>query len=679
MKLVNHPLLFITPLFILGIILGFHYLISLFETAIALCICFLVFSGSYLYNKSKLISSFTHTFISGLTIIALGFTTVQFQRIENKSYHYTHHDLTKEIIAEGVITEKLKPNRYYDNYILALKSLQHQSTTGEVLFSLRKDSIEAELTVGDQVLLKEKLNDVFAPLNPYQFNYQEYLKKRKISKQIRSDLKAIKIIRNDEFSFQKFAAVTREQIIQNLKKTGLEKNQIDLTSALLLGQKKELSNDIYNDFTNAGVVHILAVSGLHVGIILMILNFLFKPLKQLKFGKWIVYFLSILCIWAFAVLVGLSPSVVRAALMFSCLNVGLIFSRKALTFNMLCLSAILMLLWDAYLIFSVGFQMSYLAVLGIISFQPLIKKRFYIQHKIGRYLFDILTVSFCAQLGVIPISIFYFHQFPGLFLLANLLIIPWLILLIGVGILVIIFSFFQSEYFFWIFDVYGSLLEALLWIIHYVAKTESFVFKNIFFTQKMMLSLYLLILCAFLILRYSRKNLIYLSLVSLLFFQLCYCYDFYKVFGNDKFYILHKNRTTVLAKKSGYRLSLYSKDSSYIEKLKFLENFKTELAIKTIKPVQQKNFYGITDDENLLIIDSLAIYQLPKPIKADFVLLSNSPKVNLDRVIEELKPKQIIADGSNYHSYVKRWEATCVKKKVPFHFTGKKGAFIIDY
>ena len=93
----------------------------------------------------------------------------------------------------------------------------------------------------------------------------------------------------------------------------------------------------------------------------------------------------------------------------------------------------------------------------------------------------------------------------------------------------------------------------------------------------------------------------------------------------------------------------------------------------------QKNFYGINETENLLVIDSLGVYEIPKNTKADYILLSNSPKINLDRVLESLKPQQIIVDGSNYFLYVKRWKETCIKKKIPFHFTGKKGAFIIDY
>lgn len=194
-----------------------------------------------------------------------------------------------------------------------------------------------------------------------------------------------------------------------------------------------------------------------------------------------------------------------------------------------------------------------------------------------------------------------------------------------------------------------------------------------------MLASYGVILFVFAFVKYFQKAILYFILISILSFQLIYAFEYYQVYKQNKFYILHQSRTTVLAEKSGYQLNVYAKDTTKIQDLKFLENFKTELAIKDLKKLPQKNFYGINETKNLLVIDSLGVYEIPKNTKADYILLSNSPKINLDRVLESLKPQQIIVNGSNYFSYVKRWEETCIKKKVPFHFTGKKGAFIIDH
>lgn len=677
MKLMNHPILLITPLFILGIILGFQFLIPLKLTAICLCSIFLLFCGSYFYNQYHLFPTLFHTIITALSFVSLGFGIVQFQRIENITRHYIHYNLTEEVLVKGTISEKLKSTRYYSNYILKIENLQQREAEGKVLFSVEKDSIEPALEIGDELICKERLTDVYSPLNPYQFNYHAYLKNRKVVNHIKTDYNSVELLKENSSSLKKMATGFRQKIIQNLNNSGLSENQVALTSALLLGQKKELDTDIYDDFTSAGVVHILAVSGLHVGIILIILNFVLNPLEQVKGGKYFKYALSVSCIWLFALLVGFSPSVIRAATMFTFLNAGLIFNRKASTINMLCLSALVMLIYDPYFIFSVGFQMSYLAVLGIISFQPLLKRKFYIKNWLGRKLFDVLLVSFCAQVGVLPLSIFYFHQFPGLFLLANLLIIPWLFILLSFGIVVIIASFVHLD-FPMLYEFYGRILDFLLFIIHQVASYENLIFRNIYFTKEMMFSLYSIILISFLFFRYKRKRLVFGLLMSVLVFQTIYIYDFYQIHQQEKLFVLHKNRKSIIIDKIGDHLKVFTNQYSALKKSRLLENFKTELASE-IDTFQFKKFYQILTNKNLFVIDSLGIWQLPKEIHADYILLCNSPKINLEKVLQKVKPLQVIVDGSNYFSYVERWKNTCKKKKVPFHYTREKGAFIIDH
>tara|TARA_B100000929_G_scaffold276884_1_gene251838 strand:- start:17206 stop:18669 length:1464 start_codon:yes stop_codon:yes gene_type:complete len=487
----------------------------------------------------------------------------------------------------------------------------------------------------------------------------------------------VNVIAKGSPSLKKMAVGLRQEIIKNLNQKGLSKTQVNLTSALLLGQKKELDPEIYNDFSSAGVIHILAVSGLHVGIVLMILNFILNPLEQVRGGKYFKYTLSVLCIWFFALLVGFSPSVIRAATMFTFLNAGLIFKRKASTINMLCLSALVMLIYNPYLIFSVGFQMSYLAVLGIISFQPLIKRKFYIKGWLSRKLFDVLLVSFCAQLGVLPLSIFYFHQFPCLFLVANLLIIPWLFILIGFGIVVITASFINFD-FALLYELYGRTLDFLLLVIHEIASYKKLIFKNIYFTKEMMISLYIIIFFSFLFFKYQQKGFVFSLLISVLLFQCIYIYDFYQINQQQKLFVLHKNRKSIIVDKTGNHLKVFIDPYHSIQNSSLLENFKTQLASE-IDTFQLKNFHQTPIGKNLLIIDSLGIWQLPKGIHANYVLLSNSPKINLEKVLLEIKPQHVIVDGSNYFSYVERWRITCRKKKVPFHYTREKGAFVIDY
>ena len=167
-------------------------------------------------------------------------------------------------------------------------------------------------------------------------------------------------------------------------------------------------------------------------------------------------------------------------------------------------------------------------------------------------------------------------------------------------------------------------------------------------------------------------------LISVLLFQCIYIYDFYQINQQQKLFVLHKNRKSIIVDKTGNHLKVFIDPYHSIQNSSLLENFKTQLASE-IDTFQLKNFHQTPIGKNLLIIDSLGIWQLPKGIHANYVLLSNSPKINLEKVLLEIKPQHVIVDGSNYFSYVERWRITCRKKKVPFHYTREKGAFVIDY
>jgi len=677
MKLVNYSALVITVFFMVGIALGHRFLIPLNYTLLLCASVFLLFTGFFIWNRKRIFGSLLHTIVSLFTFISVGFSVAQLHRAENKTTHYSNSKFQEnEVLVEGHISAILKPNRYYQVYILEVERIQQQFYTGKILLSIQKDTTKNTLEIGDEIILKSALKDLYKPLNPYQFDYGNYLEKKQIFKQITVSTNDFKIIGKQEFSLTYTAEQTKNKIIQQLKKQNLSKDQVAFTTAILLGERKELDPKIYKDFTDAGVVHILAISGLHVGIILFILTFLLKPLQGLKFGKWIEWILIVVLLWGYAFLIGKSPSVLRAVTMFSFISIGLIFQKRTNTLSMLCLSAFVLLVYNPFLILEIGFQMSYLAVLGIVAFLPLFKKWIYHKNIFVRKFFQILAVSTCAQIGVLPLSLYYFHQFPGLFLIANLVILPGLGILLGYGIVIILLSLMKADIPF-LFDVYGKIIDGLLWFTHQIGQNENFTIHNIYFTKSMLLGAYLMVFLLFL---FSwKKNTFWLKgfLCAVILFQLNYLYSTYIIQQQEKFFVLHQNRETIFAKKRQSSLTFFSSKNIYNPFLR--KSFETELAIEKTKLQSIKNFYQVKNNSNLFIIDSLAITDLPKGVEADYILLSHSPKINLDMVLEKLQPKMLIIDGSNYRYLVNRWEATCLKKQLPFHFTGKKGAFLIEY
>jgi len=207
-----------------------------------------------------------------------------------------------------------------------------------------------------------------------------------------------------------------------------------IAKALLLGQKNTLDQEVSQAYSTAGAMHVLAVSGLHVGIIYGFFFLLVRPANLRT--RWRVVYLTVVIgiIWVYAFLTGMSPSVLRSATMFTMVALAQMQSKSPSTFNAVAISAVLLLLFDPNLIYAVGFQLSYAALMGILVFQPIIVKAWLPRNRILYRAWEITSVGLAAQLATFPISAYYFHQFPTFFMLSNLIAIPGAFLIMAVGI-----------------------------------------------------------------------------------------------------------------------------------------------------------------------------------------------------------------------------------------------------
>ena len=183
-----------------------------------------------------------------------------------------------------------------------------------------------------------------------------------------------------------------------------------MLAALTLGYKDALTPELRESFSTTGAMHVLAVSGLHVGIIFVVLEFLLSFLNRWRFGKRLKPILIIVLLWSYAFITGLSPSVLRSSVMFSCMAFGGVLGRKSNTYNTIFVSAFFLLFFNADLLFDVGFQLSYSAVIAIVYFQPKIAGLLYVRNRFLRWAWDLAAVSLAAQIGTAPFAIFYFHQ-----------------------------------------------------------------------------------------------------------------------------------------------------------------------------------------------------------------------------------------------------------------------------
>ena len=237
-----------------------------------------------------------------------------------------------------------------------------------------------------------------------------------------------------------FALKLRKSFINIFENQGISGRNFAVVTALVLGMDDYLDNDTRKEFSSAGAIHILCVSGLHVGVIYMVLNALLFFLKRNKYARALRSLILLIGIWFYAMLTGLAPAVLRAATMFSFVIIGTGIKRKAGVFNSLTVSAFILLLFNPFLIYNVGFQLSYAAVIAIVAIQPTIYQIWQPKNKIADNIWGITTVSVAAQLGTAPLGLFYFHQFPNYFIITNLIAIPLATLILYAGFLSVILS-----------------------------------------------------------------------------------------------------------------------------------------------------------------------------------------------------------------------------------------------
>jgi len=658
---------------LVGIVAGNYLNISIAMSWMLLGISFSILLVVYFISKRLFNPKFYFAFATFLMFLTIGISRFNFSKENLRNNHYTHFLKQKNTLVVA-INKVLKPSKNYQKYAAEILQINKQSSFGKVLLNVKKDSLKKSLQVGQFIFTDADLTNIEAAKNPFQFDYKEYLEKKQIYKQIYTDTKNIILLPKRRHSLKSVAARVRLRVIKNLEKKGLNGNELAVVKALLLGERTEITSNLRQNYAAAGAMHILAISGLHIGIIMLLISYVLKPLELFKKGKILKLILIVLFLWLYAILAGLSPSVVRATTMFTAISFGLFLNRKTELINVLALSAIILLLINPFYIFDVGFKMSYLAVLAIVLIQPKIAGLWQPKLKFIHYFWQLISVSAAAQIGVLPLSLYYFHQFPGLFFLTNIIIIPFLGIVLGLGLLLILFAYFNELPNIFV-AVYQYIIYNLNQFITWIAHQESFLFRNISFSLALLLISYLVILAIY---NWSNKQSFKRTIIvclTILVLQSVIFYEKYHTNKTNEFIVFNTYKKPLITLKKGANLHIISTNDSLNDYT--LTAYKIGAQIHKTKSYKKPLNLFLINNKRVLIIDKVGIY---KPLlKVDIVVLTQSPKINLERLIQQLKPKEIIADGSNYSSFIKQWQNTCNKAHLKFYNTNKKGAFIYKF
>lgn len=321
--------------------------------------------------------------------------------------------------------------------------LEMQSATGSVMAYFEKNERSLNLNYGDVIAFYEPPKLVEPPSNPEQFDYQKYLSRKGILRQVYLKDESWDLLKDKSVnSIYSFSYNLRNFLLATIRELGISDDEYSVAAAILLGYDDTLPTELRQKYVAAGSMHILCVSGMHVGVIFMVFSYMLGFLDKRKRGQNVTkQILLLVLIWFYALLAGLAPSILRSTIMLSFVIVGDMIKRNGILLNSLAASAFLLLCIDPANLFNVGFLLSYCAVIGIVTLQKPIYNIFYVKPKFLDKVWEMTSVTLAAQLATAPLSIYYFHQFPTYFWLSNLFMGPISAIVITGGMVMLMVFF----------------------------------------------------------------------------------------------------------------------------------------------------------------------------------------------------------------------------------------------
>lgn len=572
------------------------------------------------------------------------------------------------------------------------QSINHKQlipVTGTILVTI-KDSAAISLQYGDGLVIPAKSTPIDPPFNPGEFNYKKYLAHQNIYYQAFLYPGMYRVVKHGTGNaLIAFSLRLRQQMINRFKQQMYDPGAIAVASTLILGYKADLSGDILQAYSKTGTIHVLSVSGAHVAIIYILLQFTLGFLNGYRHGRVIKAVIIIALIWYYSLLSGFSPAVCRAAVMISMVIIGKTYARYINLLNILAVSAFALLLYNPLLITDVGFQLSYLAVAGLVVLQPVVYKWVAFKNKWADKIWMACSVSIAAQVITFPLSALYFHQFPVYFLLTNLLIIipTSVIMYSGVAYLALSWVPLLSTLLARLLEYTILFMNKALAIIEYAPFAS---IGKIWLTVPEYLLLYLIIISVFYYLYNKKTWLIKLSLTGVLLFATSISLKRYRAESTHSIAFLNLRKNTCIVFKNGgsavVLTNLADTDKNYKYSVQaYLDSAQVEHA--TIIGLSQNisstwfkkqgalmQFYN----KRIIIFDKqLQNQQLPGKLIASYLYITGNPHTNLQAVNSNFDYQTLIIDGSNSNQTVERFTEGAKALNVNYKILKRNNSLII--
>lgn len=512
--------------FVIGILL-FYAQTSFYGQSLIvwnMAVCMTLFT--YLFIASLLYKKLHHYWLKGLNgfiwSVFFFFFGGLWTILHNESMaedHYANkpHQFLKIAVSNeprlknNILRFKAKAIFCYDN----MKDDGNRAT-GSLMVSIATDSSDRlNLSYGDELMIPYKISAIKAPRHTSDFDYKAWLAAQNIYYQTflrQSDL--IKLPYNSGHPVISFALNLRKEQVAFYRQIIKDDVAFAVAATLILGYRTDLDKETLGIYAKTGTIHALSVSGMHVGLVYLVLNWMMQFMNRRRWLKIAKLVLILMSIWFYALLTGFSPSVLRSVIMLSVYIVAKSFARKTNNYNIMAFAAFCLLLYNPFLIWDIGFQLSFLAVAGLIWLQPMILNWWHIEQDWLYKIWGTVAMSLAAQFTTSPFSLYYFHQFPVYFLISNLFILLPIAVLMYMGIIILLFKI----------EILGP---AFKWLINFtnegLRRIAALPFSNvsdIFISKTELTVLCITLLLFVLALSEYKKRLLLASLIGLLIFQL---------------------------------------------------------------------------------------------------------------------------------------------------------------
>ena len=678
--------------FVLGILFAYRFQLRVstlfFIVGTLLLFCCLSIINSYYkhlkaFNYKNLIGAVLY--LSWFNIGAL-FCLLNAQLIKPKHFAKQPYQVLK-----GWVKNEPQANRQILRFEVAITSgyvnFEPNEATGTLLVALRMDSLKPiVLNYGSEIIISCRYLPIEPPYNPAEFDFRAWLATKNVYHQtFINQNQLFKLNSNQGNPIVKYALELRKRLVDLYRKLIKDDEAFAVASTLVLGYRADLSKETLAAYSKTGTIHALSVSGMHVGIIYIFLNWTLFLLERNKILKTVKVLLICLLIWYYSLLTGFSPSVLRAAMMLTVYILAKTFNKNSNSYNILAFTAFCLLCYDPFFIWDVGFQLSFLAVFGLIYLQPKIYQWMEIQNKWLDQLWSTTALSLAAQITTFPLSIYYFHQFPLSFIISNLFILLPLsaMMYLGIGILTLRL-YFLAPIFEWIIKFTNGGLN-------WIANLPFAGITAIWISQWQMVLLTIALGVFIFALANYQKKLLLAAVLLLLIFQSFATYQKLEQFNQRQiiFFSLRKNYAAAFIDGDSAVLltDLSDKDNSYqffvkpaldqlqLLKIRFID-WGTDVNYNAfIKKDHQINFHHY----QILLFDKSfndqKIGQLPK---FDLVWFHENPKKPMADLRQEVIFSDLLIDATNQDALIVKFEREANKLGLKHYTLKKNKAYLIQ-